>query len=183
MDQRDALISDVDREAERLTRLLARLLEAARVEGDAVHPALVRVPVEELCHAALCDARQALGRRLVELELEPDLPAVEVDETLIRQALVNLLENAAQHDPGPLRVHAARAGRYLEIRVIDHGPGVPAAEQRRIFEAFHGLRENRRGAGLGLWIARGFLEAHRGDLHVETTNGGGATFVISLPIR
>jgi two-component system OmpR family sensor kinase len=60
---------------------------------------------------------------------------------------------------------------------------VPAAEQRRIFEAFHGLREDRRGAGLGLWIARGFLEAHRGDLHVETTNGGGATFVISLPIR
>ena len=181
--QREALLADVDQEAERLARLLARLLEAARVEADAVHPALVRVPVEELCHAALCDARQALGRRLVELELEPDLPAVEVDETLIRQALVNLLENAARHDPGPLRVHAARAGRYLEIRVIDHGPGVPAAEQRRIFEAFHGLREDRRGAGLGLWIARGFLEAHRGDLHVETTNGGGATFVISLPIR
>jgi two-component system, OmpR family, sensor histidine kinase KdpD len=179
--QRDAMLADVDHQAERLARLLSKLLEAARVEADAVRPALVRVPVEELCRAAVTDA--SLGGRLVEIDLEPRLPPAEVDETMIRQALVNLLENAARHDPGPLAVRAARAGGYLEIRVIDHGPGVPASEQQRIFEAFQRLRERRRGTGLGLWITRGFLEAHRGDVRVEATNGGGATFVVSLPIR
>jgi two-component system sensor histidine kinase KdpD len=67
--------------------------------------------------------------------------------------------------------------------VIDRGPGVPTADRERIFEAFQRLRKRPPGTGLGLAIARGFVEAHRGDLHVETTPGGGATFVVSLPIR
>jgi two-component system sensor histidine kinase KdpD len=184
---RDAMLADLEEEAERLVRLLSNLLEASRVEAGALHPSLVRVPVEELCRAAVDDARPFLGSRLVELDLEPHLPPVEVDETMIRQALVNLLENAARHDPGPLEVRGTRAGRFLEIRVIDHGPGVPAAERERIFEPFQRLREragkHRRGTGLGLAIARGFLEAHRGDVRVQATSGGGATFVVALPIR
>lgn len=183
---RDAMLADLEGEAERLVRLLSHLLEASRIEACALRPSLVRVSVEELCRAAVDDARPSLGSRLVEIDLEPHLPTVEVDETMIRQALVNLLENAARHDPGPLEVRAARAGCFLEIRVIDHGPGVPAAERQRIFEAFQRLREQagrrRRGTGLGLAIARGFLEAHRGDVRVDATNGGGATFVMSLPI-
>jgi two-component system sensor histidine kinase KdpD len=181
-DRRDAMLADVDQEAQGLARLLANLLEAARVEAGARHPRLVRVPVGELCEAAVDDARASLGSRLVELDLESGLPSVDVDETMIRQALANILENAAAHDPGPLAVRAGRAGRYLEIEVIDHGPGVPAPEQERIFEAFHRLSERRRGAGLGLWIARGLVEAHEGEVRVETTDGGGATFVVSLPI-
>jgi two-component system sensor histidine kinase KdpD len=184
---RDAMLTDLEEEADRLVRLLSNLLEASRVEAGALRPSLVRVPVEELCRAAVDDARPSLGSRLVEISLEPHLPSVEVDETMIRQALVNLLENAARHDPGLLEVRAARAGRSLEIRVIDHGPGVPAAERQRIFEAFQRLREHsgmrQRGTGLGLAIARGFLEAHRGDVRVEATIGGGATFVVALPIR
>ena len=183
---RDAMVADLEAEAERLLRLISNLLEASRVEAGALRPLLVHVPVEELCRAAVDDARRSLGGRPVEIDLEPHLPAIEVDETMIRQVLVNLLENAARHDPGPLEVRAARAGRLLEIRVIDHGPGVPAAERQRIFEAFQQLGEHvgerRRGTGLGLAIARGFLEAHRGDVRAEETCGGGATFVVSLPI-
>jgi two-component system sensor histidine kinase KdpD len=100
--------------------------------------------------------------------------------------LVNLLENAAIHDPGPIKLRAVRAGRRLELRVIDHGPGVPEAERQRIFEAFHRLRTQggtrERGTGLGLAIARGFVEAHHGTIRVETTIGGGATFIVSLPL-
>jgi two-component system, OmpR family, sensor histidine kinase KdpD len=186
MGLRDAMLADLGEEAERLARLLSNLLQASRLEAGALRPSLVWVPVEELCRAAVDDARPSLGGRLVEIDLEPHLPPVEVDETMIRQALVNLLENAARHDPGPLDVRAARADSFLEIRVIDHGPGVPAAERQRIFEAFQRLREHageRRGTGLGLAIARGFLQAHRGDVRVEATIGGGATFVVSLPIR
>jgi two-component system sensor histidine kinase KdpD len=105
---------------------------------------------------------------------------------MIRQVLVNLLENAATHDPGPIKLRAVRAGRRLELRVIDHGPGVPEAERQRIFEAFHRLRTQggirERGTGLGLAIARGFVEAHQGTIRVETTIGGGATFIVSLPL-
>jgi two-component system sensor histidine kinase KdpD len=186
-DQRDAMLADVDHEAERLARLLANLLEASRIEAGAVRPMLVRVPVEELCRVSVNDARAALGCRLVGLDLTAHLAPILIDETMIRQALVNLLENAARHDPGPLSVRARRAGGFLEIRVIDHGPGVPASERERIFEAFQRLGDQpdgrRRGTGLGLAIARGFLAAHGGDVRVETTIGGGATFVVSLPIR
>jgi two-component system sensor histidine kinase KdpD len=185
-EQADAMLGDVEHEAGRLTRLVSNLLEVSRVESGAVHPNPVPVPVEELCRGAVDDARLALGDHVVELDLEPHLPAVEVDETMLRQVLVNLLENAAAHDPGPLRLRAVRAGRRLELRVIDHGPGVPEAERQRIFEAFQRLRAREgvreRGTGLGLAIARGFVEAHGGTIRVETTIGGGATFVVSLAL-
>jgi two-component system sensor histidine kinase KdpD len=182
--QRDAMLADVEHEAGRLTRLVANLLEVSRVESGALRPSLVPVPVEELCRAAVDDARLVLGDHVVEIEVEPHLPPVSVDETMVRQVLVNLLENAAAHDPGPLKVRALRAGRRLELRVIDHGPGVPEAERQRVFEAFQRLRSRDgvrgRGTGLGLAIVRGFVEAHGGTVHVETSIGGGATFVVTL---
>jgi two-component system sensor histidine kinase KdpD len=185
-EERDAMLGDVEHEAGRLSRLVTDLLELSRVEGGALKPARVPVPVEELCRAAIDDARLALGDHEVELDVEPHLPPVEVDETMLRQVLVNLLENAAIHDPGPIRLRALRAGRRLELRVVDHGPGVPEAERERIFEAFQRLRGRSgvrdRGTGLGLAIARGFVEAHAGTIRVETTIGGGATFVVSLEL-
>jgi two-component system sensor histidine kinase KdpD len=184
--ERDAMLADVEHEASRLTRLVTNLLEVSRVEGGALRPVRVPVPVEELCRAAVDDARLALADRAVEIDVEPHLPPVEIDETMLRQVLVNLLENAAAHDPGPLRLRALRAGRRLELRVIDHGPGVPEAERQRIFEAFQRLRSRDggrgRGTGLGLAIARGFVEAHGGTIRVDTTIGGGATFVVSLEL-
>ena len=180
------MLADLDDEAERLARLLCEPARGSADRGRGPTCPRVRLPVEEICRGAIDDAGRALGGRLVEIDLEPQLPAIEVDETMIRRMLVNLLENAARHDPGPLEVRAARVGGLLEIRVIDHGPGVPSADQLRIFEAFRRLRESpgerRSGAGLGLAIARGFLEAHRGDVRAEETSGGGATFVVSLPI-
>jgi two-component system, OmpR family, sensor histidine kinase KdpD len=186
-EQRDAMLADVEHEAGRLGRLVSNLLEVSRVESGALNPVRVPIPVEELCRAAVEDARSALGGRPVEIDVEPHLPPIEVDETMLRQVLVNLLENAATYDPGPLKIRALRAGRRIELRVIDHGPGVPEAERQRIFEAFQRLRTpsstRERGTGLGLAIARGFAEAHHGTIRVETTIGGGATFVVSLPIQ
>ena len=185
-DLRDAMLTDLDDEAERLARLLANLLEAARIERGALRPTQARLPVSELCRGAIDDAGPALGGRVVEMALERQLPPVEVDPTMIRRTLVNIIENAARHDPGPLALRAERVGDFLEIRVVDHGPGVPASDQLRVFEAFRRLRESpgerQPGAGLGLAIVRGFVEAHGGSVRVETTSGGGATFVVSLPI-
>jgi two-component system sensor histidine kinase KdpD len=182
--QRDAMLEDVEHEADRLTRLVTNLLELSRVESGALRPARMPVPVEELCRAAVDDARLVLGEHVVEIDVEPGLPAVEVDETMLRQVLVNLLENAATYDSGPLTLRAVRAGARLELRVIDHGPGVPEAERERVFDAFQRVRARdgvrRHGTGLGLAIVRGFVEANGGTVQIETTIGGGATFVVSL---
>ena len=109
---------------------------------------------------------------------------LDVDETLVRQVLVNLLQNAARYAAGygAIRVRAS-VPDGVEIRVIDHGPGVPEPERLRIFEPYKRSRPGVRGAGsgLGLAISRGFVAAHGGTLDVETTPGGGATFVVTLP--
>ena len=109
---------------------------------------------------------------------------LDADETLLRQVLVNLLQNAALYAPGNVvRVEAHERAGAVEIRVVDHGPGIPEPERARIFEPYNrarpGLRA--RGSGLGLAISRGFVAAHGGTLEVETTPGGGATFVVRLP--
>ena len=98
---------------------------------------------------------------------------------------MNLLENASRADPDDaLGLYAANSDGTLRISVVDHGPGVPEAERRRIFEPYYRLRkshDHHSGTGLGLAISRGFVEAHGGNLLVEPTPGGGATFIVELP--
>jgi two-component system sensor histidine kinase KdpD len=185
--QRNAMLGDIEHEAGRLTRLVANLLELSKVESGALRPVRVPVPVDELCRLAVDDARLALGDHVVELDIEPHLPPVTVDETMLRQVLVNLLENAAAHDPGPLLLRALRGGGRLELRVIDHGPGVPEAERERVFEAFQRLRARDgvrgRGTGLGLAIVRGFVEANGGKVWVESLPSQATSFVVELPVE
>ena len=110
-----------------------------------------------------------------------------VDETMIRQVLVNLLENAAAYaDDSPVQIDATERNGHLVVRVVDHGPGIPDAERRRVFEPYLRLRpagSRPTSSGLGLAISRGFVQAHGGTIHVMTTPGGGATFVVELPLE
>jgi two-component system sensor histidine kinase KdpD len=184
--ERDALLGGIEQEARRLVRLVDNMLDLSRIEAGALHPRLTLMPVDELLYAAVDDATAALDGQFVDVDGAPDLPAVNVDETMIRQVLVNLLENASRADPDDaIGLYATSAGTTLRITVVDHGPGVPEAERRRIFEPYYRLRKSRdgrTGTGLGLAISRGYVEAHGGKLRVEPTPGGGATFVVELPI-
>ncbi len=143
------------------------------------------MPVDELLYAAVDDAAAALDGQVVDVDGAAELPPVSVDETMMRQVLVNLLENASRADPDDaLGLYAASDGATVRISVVDHGPGVPEAERRRIFEPYYRLRprhDGSGGTGLGLAISRGFVEAHGGHITVEPTAGGGATFVVELP--
>ncbi len=99
----------------------------------------------------------------------------------IREVLLNLLSNAVQHAPeGRITIHAEARPREIVIRVSDDGPGIPAEELPRIFERFHKGRHSR-GSGLGLSIAQKLVLAHRGDIHVQSTEGVGTTVTVSLP--
>jgi two-component system sensor histidine kinase KdpD len=180
-----ALLDGIEHEARRLVRLVESMLDLSRIEAGALQPRRTRMPVEELLYAAADDAAGALGGQVVDVDGGAELPPISVDETMMRQVLVNLLENASRADPeDAIGLYAANDGTTVRITVVDHGPGVPEAERRRIFEPYYRLRpghERTSGTGLGLAISRGFVEAHGGRISVEPTPGGGATFVIELP--
>jgi two-component system sensor histidine kinase KdpD len=185
--ERDALLGGIEHEARRLVRLVDNMLDLARIEAGALHPRRTLMPVDELLYAAVDDAAAALEGQFVDVDGAAELPPVNVDETMIRQVLVNLLENASRADPDDtIGLYASNSDHTLRISVVDHGPGVPEAERRRIFEPYYRLRkshDHRAGTGLGLAISRGYVEAHGGKLHVEPTAGGGATFLVELPIE
>jgi two-component system sensor histidine kinase KdpD len=184
--EREALLSGIEHEAERLVRLVANMLDLSRIEAGVLAPRRTLMPVDELLYAAVDDAAAALNGHVVDIDGAAELPPVSVDETMIRQVLVNLLENASRADPDDaLGLYASSDGSTLRIAVVDHGHGVPEAERRRIFEPYYRLRpghDRRAGTGLGLAISRGFVEAHGGHIRVDPTPGGGATFTVELPV-
>jgi len=128
-----------------------------------------------------------LGDRPVQIDVPADLPLVSVDGLLVEQEMVNLLENAARYTPpgGPVEIAARDAGTSVEIRIADHGPGLPPGAEERVFEKFYrgeaARPDGRRGVGLGLAICRGIVAAHGGRIAARNRPGGGAEFVITLP--
>ena len=112
-----------------------------------------------------------------------DAAVISGDAELLTQLLLALLTNAATHSPadGSIQVHAARDRTAVELAVEDRGPGVEPAMRERIFEPFVTTRQE--GMGLGLAVARRIVEAHQGDIRVETRDGGGARFVVRLPLE
>jgi two-component system sensor histidine kinase KdpD len=172
----------IEIESDRLTRLVTNLLDMTRIEAGVLTLDRTRTPVSELVK----DAITALGSTLREQQLDvyvPDsLPDVDVDHVVIGQALVNLLDNAVRHSPphGVVTVRGERRGEQIVVSVSDQGPGVPPADRDTIFDRFTQLSTGGR-AGLGLTIAKTFVEAHGESVWYEEVPEGGARFVISLP--
>ena len=181
---RTELLGTILVEAERLDRLVGNLLDLSRLQAGAVHPEPAPWAIDDLVAQALGEVGERAAR--VEVTL-PDEPAIaRVDAPQVERALVNLIENALKYSPAdePVRVLVAVHGSYGVVRVIDHGPGIAGDEADRIFEPFHRGRSagSVRGAGLGLAIARGFVEASGGRVWVESRDGQGATFTLELPL-
>ena len=123
----------------------------------------------------------------MEIHLPAELPLVFVDGLLLEQVFVNLLENAARYTPPKTQVtiSAAVDGPVLRIAVADHGPGLPDGSEERIFDKFFRaspLADGGRGSGLGLAICRAIVKAHGGQITASNRPGGGAEFVIRLPL-
>ena len=183
--QRSELISTVCEEAERMERMVRNLLDVTRIEAPGVEVHREWVPVEELTGAALTRLEKLLEGRPVTTNLEPDLPLVPVDPVLIEQVLVNLFENAAKHTPPKcgIDVSARKVPDGVEIVVADRGPGFAPGDEGHLFEKFYrGSKPRAPGAGLGLAIVRGVIEAHGGHVEAHNREGGGAEFRMVLPI-
>jgi len=122
----------------------------------------------------------------VRVTVAEDVPLVPLDPVLMERVFGNLLENAVKYAPPatPIAVAVERHGGEVWVGISDAGPGVPPGERARIFERFYRAGQSRsvRGSGLGLAISRGFVAAHGGRVWVEDAPGGGARFVVALPL-
>ena len=177
----------IDEQADHLRKLIGDLLDAARIETGtlsvAPEPADLAVIVDQARNTFLSGG----GRNPVRIDLPPDLPRVRADRQRIVQVLVNLLTNAARHSPesSAIRVVAVREGIQVAISVVDEGRGIPAERLPHLFRKFarSGKEDRGVGAGLGLAICKGLVEAHGGRIRAESAGTGlGTRFTFTIPV-
>jgi two-component system sensor histidine kinase KdpD len=176
-------LETIDEESDRLNTLVGNLLDMSRLQTGAMQLVMRDVGLEEVVPRAL----EGLPERPVPvvLDLPETLPRVSADAPLLERAIANIVDNArAWSAPDQsVRVEAGAVGDRVDLRVIDHGPGIPVDQRELVFQPFQRLGDNPSdgGVGLGLAVARGFVDAMGGALEVEDTPGGGITMVVSLP--
>jgi two-component system sensor histidine kinase KdpD len=180
------LEATIEESADRLAALVANLLDSSRLATGAVVPQLRPVTYDEAVGRAL---RGIDERQSVTVEVDDALPAVLADPGLLERVIANLIDNALRHGrgvdrPTEVAVRASVYGDTVELRVVDRGRGLPRKAAELLFAPFQRLgdRDSVPGLGLGLSVAKGFVEAMGGTISAEDTPGGGLTMVVSLPI-
>src|SRR5215218_2643334 len=183
---RQDFLAAIDEETDRLTLMVSNLLDLSRIEGGALRPQKDWYDIDEL----IVDVRTRLAPRSrshpLTIMVEPDLPLLHFDYVQIAQVLVNLIENALKHtaDGTPIDVAARQVPGAVEISVHDDGSGIPREHQLRLFDRFYRVYPSTAapGAGIGLSISKGLVEAHGGSIWVESEPGSGTTFRFTLPL-
>jgi two-component system, OmpR family, sensor histidine kinase KdpD len=174
----------IDAEADRLADLVRNLLDMIRIQAGVLEPRRALTAAADLITAVLLDVHASLRGHQVELEVDHGLPPIDVDITLISRVLTNIMDNAVRHAPKgtPITVGAAAMppGRIV-ISVADHGPGISPERRDDVFGLL-ARRDDDAGAGLGLSIAKTFVEAHGERIWVEDAAGGGARFCFTVPV-
>ncbi len=179
--ERRATAQTIAEQADRLATTVRNLLELTRLGSGSVVPRRVALAAEDVIATAIASVRPRAHGRVFTVSAE-DSPPVAADETLLHTALINLLDNALVHTTGPIDVAATGSPEGVLLTVADRGPGVPAEERKRIFEAWQrGPGAVPGGAGLGLALVRAIAQAHGGRVEVEDRVGGGAVFRLTMP--
>ena len=179
------LLESVRDEADRLNRLVQNLLEMTRLQSGMLELHRDWHPIEEVVGAALRRFGKRLAGRRVDVALAPDLPLVSMDDVLVEQVFINLLDNALKYTPAgtPIRIAATASDERITVEIADRGPGLPRGEEERVFEKFHrGGVTSERGAGLGLAICKGIVQAHGGRVWAHNLPEGGTAFFFTLPL-
>jgi two-component system sensor histidine kinase KdpD len=183
-DQRREFAEAIDVEADRLNRLVGNLLDMSRLHAGAVNVSTRPVYLEDVVASALGSLEHDPTHIVV--SVPETLPPVSVDPALLERALANIIANALAWSPSPahVRIEGAEVAGRIHLRVIDRGPGVDVADRERVFQPFQRLGDQSTlaGVGLGLAVARGFVEAIGGRVELDDTPGGGLTVLLDLPI-
>jgi two-component system sensor histidine kinase KdpD len=181
------LLAGVEESADRLSEVVGNLLDSSRLATGAVVPQLRPVGYDEIVAGALTSLE---GREAVQVDADESLSPVLADAGLLKRVVANVVQNALKYgrDGGKISVRASEHAAQVELRVVDHGSGLPDGTSESVFAPFerlgdHGERGDSGGAGvgLGLSVAKGFMEAMGGTIRAEDTPGGGLTVVLSLP--
>jgi signal transduction histidine kinase len=185
-ERRRQLLEMIATQAARLSQITEELLLTSRLDRGELPVDSEPVDIAEIVGETV----EAMGSQLpdsgeIEIEIPADVGAASGDRDRIQQVLVNLLDNAVKYGAGPVKVHAYRANGAIRICVADAGPGIPLAEQSRVFEKFYRadpqLARSPGGTGLGLYISRELAQRMGGRLELSSELGAGATFVVELP--
>ncbi|HSF35176.1 MAG TPA: ATP-binding protein [Nocardioides sp.] len=180
-DQRKLMLTTVNADADRLSRLIAELLDVARIDTGRLQLYPREVSAEVLVRRVV-DSIEAGTARGISLEVEPDLPEVFADPDKFTQVVTNLVENAVRHGLGQVRVRLARSEDLdgVRITVDDEGDGIPAELRRRVFTKFWTTGDSG-GSGLGMYIVGGLSRAHGGWVTIDDAPGGGARVMVDWP--
>ena len=187
--QRKRFVESLRVETERTEHLIRQLLRLAEVERQKSLNKKASVDLREVVEQAMAELASMAEAKCVRIEPQFDEPAIiEGDETLLKRAVMNLLENAIDFSPtaGVVAVTLARDETAMKLRIEDQGPGIPEYALPRLFERFYSLKHKqtgRKGSGLGLCFAKETAELHGGSLALMNREEGGARAVLELPVK
>lgn len=185
-EDRHELLTAIDEEVDRMNGLISNLLDLSRIEAGAMRLDLAWCEPNDLVQTAIEHTGTLLAGHTVEVDVPADLPVVQVDYVKVVRVLVNLLQNAAKYSPAESTItivaRATTAG--LEVSVSDEGIGINPVHLDRIFDKFYRVEDPRRplGAGVGLAICKGYVEAHNGRIWAEARVNGGSVLRFTLPL-
>jgi two-component system, OmpR family, sensor histidine kinase KdpD len=188
-DDETAIVTTIDREAERLNRLVTNLLDVSRIEAGGLRADFEPYALDDIVETAVARLRSSLGGRILTIDIPPDIPPVSVDATFIDQAITNVLENALKYVPEGAQIRIVGAiidPTLVRLVVEDGGPGVPAGSLARLFDKFYRVPRpgegSRKGTGIGLTVVRGLVETMGGTVSAGPSELGGLAIAIELPI-
>jgi len=179
-----ALSNEIFTASLRLNRLIENLLNISRLESGHISARLDWYDINDLVNKAADDLKEELKPFTLKIEVQDDMPLVKTDFGLIEQVLYNLLINSTQYAPpaSEIILSVGYSSGTMELEVTDNGPGFPENELKNVFKKFFRVDGSKTGGlGLGLSIAKGFVEAHGGSIAIENRQSGGARFTIRIP--
>lgn len=183
---RSEFLSIIDEEADRLRELIDNLLDSSRLETGTLSMTLEPSRISGLIRDTVSKTTSLYPEMDLHMEVEEDLPILYIDATRIAQVLDNLLSNAHKYASGTqVAIRASRHEDFVQLEVMDRGPGIPNEYIPHLFERFYrvpGSQSHVRGTGLGLYICRKIVEAHGGEIGVRSESKEGTCFYLTLPI-